>query len=368
MDSRSSVPSSLSHQFITIDRGDPKFESYVSGKFSKRQRALPVRSLNPGREKQLLTFQISSFEQITRPHFGIVLLYLFRWSWVSLVLAPVMVLALYLESQSISFGLRDLLSVVTSLLFAFGGAFMMDDYYDHMSGMDISSRHRGSQVIQNGWMTARQVQLFSYGSLFLALILGTPLLLEKGELLWLPVALAAAAILGYSYKGRGFKYQGWGDFWLFLCFGPILMLALQKLFINAYHLELLAMSVPLGWATVLVLQSRQFSNIMYDESVGKKTFVARLGFDRAHRFIKTSLSVCLLIFLGLYMFFHPFYHWGWAAGVICVVVVAMRRLHRIHSPLSSSMANLYRLFLFVQISMMVAMCLPYLISILGRWL
>lgn len=184
------------------------------------------------------------------------------------------------------------------------GTNVMNDYFDHRSGNDEANQEfvrpfsGGSRLIQLGLLSPVEVLteglfLFAAGTL-----LGIYLALTRGPFIF---ALGAIAILsGFFYTGRPFNWasRGLGEIMVGLNFGPLMVL-------GAYYVQTQQLSwlpvlagLPLGFLIAAVLYINEFPDYNADKKVGKKTWVVRLGKERAvwgYGVIMAAVYISLLI-------------------------------------------------------------------------
>jgi 1,4-dihydroxy-2-naphthoate octaprenyltransferase len=167
------------------------------------------------------------------------------------------------------------------VIFLHCSANVANDYYDYLSGADPSHPpypfHGGSQVIQEGLLTAGQVRRLFQFFFLLATACGFWLALLRGPLLLLPGL--AGAFFGYFYTAPPlqFAYRGLGEITTGITFGPLAVLGTYYVQAGTFALTPLVASLPLGFLIAAVLFVNQFPDAGEDEAAGKRNLVVRRG-------------------------------------------------------------------------------------------
>ncbi|MCB0356067.1 MAG: prenyltransferase [Bdellovibrionales bacterium] len=286
----------MSLQFVTIKKTDSQFKSYLEGSFSHDWRALPEQSLNVNTLREQVTFRLCKTTDIQRPHLLLLLFKLFRLEWLSLTLGPILATYSYLYNQNIVIQHFQAAVAILAVILFHSAVFAINDYKDHIRGVDRVQINGGSQVIQKGWMPAFRVRkigliLFAVGSL-----LGSYLIWQQPFFLIAVGALTAISVLGYSFYGQGLKYLGFGEIIAFFCFGPLLTYGFSRAASQFHNLKIIALGFGFGYLAALVLLAKQMENIASDSQLGIKSLAVRLGFDRTKKLI---LSLLFFSPLGL---------------------------------------------------------------------
>lgn len=339
-------------RYVTLTRSDEDFHDYLMGLGPDGLRALPVESFGINSARERVTFALVPPSEIRRPSWFLRYVLALRLELLPLTLSPLLVAfaAIWVSGEELT--LFKSIFMILALVALHGAAFARNDYEDHLQGIDRIQHRRGSQVIQRGWLTAKEVKLLSEGALILSILAGLPLLWPFSVDVFLLVGVGLACVLGFSFAGRGFKNQGVGDLVVGLCMGPFLTLGVGQIFAAADALWLACVGLPLGLGAVIIFQLRQLETILSERQSGAGTLVARLGFDRAKFWLRVELwllpiltSVALAPWVPLWV----------AGGVMLAVALGQyplqRRLAGVASPLSSSLLGLARLALWFYIAL-----------------
>ena len=156
-------------------------------------------------------------------------------------------------------------------LFIHIGTNLVNDYYDHKSGVDTIESKSGSQVIQRGLLTADEVYwggivTFGIGSVFGLVLVGL-----CG---WPILALGIASVLaGYFYTANplSLAYIALGEATVFVFMGPVIIIGAYYVQREVFSLAPLLISLPVGCMVAAILQANNIRDIEADKAHGKNT-------------------------------------------------------------------------------------------------
>lgn len=339
--------------YRTLSRQDQDFSAYILGTFSEVERALPVPSLGQIESSQQMTFCVLPTSELRSPSALIVLSKAWRPQLLSLTLGPMIVTAAYLWSQGFSMTWGALGLALLSVWFLHGAVFMFNDFSDHVRGVDRRGKNSGSQVIQRGWVPAYQLRRWAMVSAAVGALIGVPLIISQPRFLLLAGLGAAVGVLGYSFKGRGLKYVGLGEITVFFCLGPLLTYGVARVAGEVQAFEVLYLGTLFGFMAAWVLLTRQFVHLMNDGQLNVKTFLVRLGFDRARGVLIAILALVTLLYAGGFWLSPIDYkHFILTLPVWWLVILTTQALAASRSPVSSSIRQLkiYGLALHIAVS------------------
>jgi 1,4-dihydroxy-2-naphthoate octaprenyltransferase len=203
--------------------------------------------------------------------------------------------AAYYETGCFSF-LLFLLTLV-GVVSLHCGANVVNDYYDYLSGADPSHHpypfHGGSQLLQAGLVTNKQVQYLYCFFFLLATACGLYLLLTRGAIILF--FGGTGFFFGYYYTAPPLKfaYRGLGELVTGITFGPLSVLGTYYVQTQTSSYSAFLASLPLGFLITAVLYVNQFSDSPEDRAAGKNNLVVQLG-NRAAR------PGLILLFTGAY--------------------------------------------------------------------
>lgn len=188
-------------------------------------------------------------------------------------------------------------------IFIQAGLNLVNDYYDHTSGVDGMNPHHnpfsgGSRVIQDGLLSPAQVLwvsriCFSIGAaigLFLDFVLPGHILLIIGLI---------GVFLAYFYSAAPVRigYTGLGELACGLGFGPVMVMGSYYVQAGKLAWQPLWASLPVGILIALVLYINEFPDYEADKKGNKRTLVVIMGKKKAIWFypILLLLSYALII-------------------------------------------------------------------------
>lgn len=164
---------------------------------------------------------------------------------------------------------------------------LSNDYFDYKSGADDLNKSGsefsgGSQVIQEGLISAKQILHASYTFFGIGLILGIFLALKIGSIRVLFLGLIGAFI-GYFYTSDPLKlsYNGFAEVSNVIIFGPMIGLGTYYVQTKTISYEIIIASLILGILLGLVLLINEFPDFKSDRDIGKNTLVVRIGRKKA---------------------------------------------------------------------------------------
>jgi 1,4-dihydroxy-2-naphthoate octaprenyltransferase len=327
-------------EFITLEKKDARFASYLLGSFSRDYRAIPVRSLHINSSAEQVTFQVVPNSELQRPNLLKILVQVGRLDLLSLTLMPPLVVwALF------GFTSEAILALV-SLFFLHAAFFARNDYVDHVRGVDRLNEKGGSRVIQRGWLRAMTVRRCFYGFAVSSILSALPILNNHPALA--ATSLFAGLFGAYGYSHLRWSRSGWllGGLSLFMCLGPLLALggfelSLRVLAVNSHLIGMeflpILIGVVFGLLAVIYVETRHLISLVVDDEADLQTLPVRFGFDRAKvilAFLAVAtaglfflLGFCLFHFLGLAM----------ALPMSLLILQLGHGIYKVNSPLSSAL-------------------------------
>lgn len=175
-------------------------------------------------------------------------------------------------------------------IFINAGLNLVNDYYDHTSGLDKLNQHHnsfsgGSRVIQDGLISPARIlwvgiTCFSIGAgigLYLDYLLPGHILLVIG---------LAGIILAFFYSADPIRigYTGLGEIACGLGLGPVMVLGSYYVQTGKLAWQPLWASIPVGVLVALILYINEFPDCEADRQANKRTLVVILGKRKAVRF------------------------------------------------------------------------------------
>jgi 1,4-dihydroxy-2-naphthoate octaprenyltransferase len=169
-----------------------------------------------------------------------------------------------------------LLALLGSVLIH-AGTNLVNDYYDHVKGVDGPTSQGPSKVIQRGLMRPGEVLrlgilCFVVGAgagLVLVALVGLPLL-------WLGIASVAA---GFFYTGApiSLAYIGMGELTVFAFMGPVMVMGAYYVQLARWSWDPFIVSLPIAFLVTAILHANNLRDIDDDRAHGKRTIATVIG-------------------------------------------------------------------------------------------
>jgi 1,4-dihydroxy-2-naphthoate octaprenyltransferase len=186
--------------------------------------------------------------------------------------------------------------LVAGVLAIHAGANVANDYFDHRSGADALNRDfirpftGGSRLIQNGWLTPREVLGLAWVCLTAGIAVGLFLTWRVGlPVLWIGLIGVAG---GYFYSAPPLKLvaRGLGEPTIGICFGVLPVLGTVYVLTGRFSGASVVLALPLAILVTAILFINEFPDCDADAAAGKRHWVVRLGRERA-----TGVYVTLML-------------------------------------------------------------------------
>lgn len=169
------------------------------------------------------------------------------------------------------------LATLAAAVVIHAGTNLINDYYDHVRGVDTPASIGPSGVIQRGELSPRAVlagglTLFAAGGL-----LGLWLVTVAG---WPVLAVGVASVAaGYAYTGGPLPlgYIGLGDLIVFLFMGPVIVLGAYYVQTGGLSASAAWVSLPVAALVTAILVVNNLRDLRSDRERGKRTLATLLG-------------------------------------------------------------------------------------------
>lgn len=168
------------------------------------------------------------------------------------------------------------LALVGSILIH-AGTNLINDYYDHIKGIDGPDALGPSHAIQQGKLTPRQVLRFGIACFAGGAAIGLVLVGLRGlPLLWLGLA---SVIAGFFYTAApvSLAYIGLGELTVFFFMGPVMVLGAYFVQIGHYAWQPVIVSLPIAFLVTAILHANNLRDLDSDRAKGKRTLATFIG-------------------------------------------------------------------------------------------
>ncbi len=223
-----------------------------------------------------------------------------RPGYLPLSLLPVILASALAWTQSVStrtprgtfHPLRFVVLLIAVLLLQ-AGAHLVNDYYDHIRGIDRSNSLGPGGLIQQALITPRRVLSLGLAALVLGTALGIVVATAAGPLFLVFLLVGVLCAYFYSATARALSSLALGELVSFCIFGPLLVLASYVVQTGQVNRTALLYSLPLGLLAAAAILSNDMRDIESDSQAGKHTLAYILG-------LKWSRALYVLLLFGAY--------------------------------------------------------------------
>lgn len=186
------------------------------------------------------------------------------------------------------------------------GANLVNDYFDHVRGVDTAESMGPSGVIQQGLLAPQAVRRGALALFTLGALLGMVLIAARGWPLLLIGVLSVAA--GYTYTGGPLPlgYVGLGDLVVFIFMGLVTTAGAYYVQTAQVSASVLLAALPLAALVDAILVVNNLRDLDEDRARGKGTLATFIGpsLTRAH-FLVLVVGAYLAIAWGIWARFLP---------------------------------------------------------------
>ena len=230
-----------------------------------------------------------------------------RAPFLTVSVMPVLIgatLPFWLRPDGWTFSVARLIEVIVAVVLLHMGANLGNGYYDHVSGADPANPNPGvlsggSGLITSGALPAGFFLKSSIVCLGLGAALGLHLNFTVPGNLVLVVGLVGVA-LAHFYTAPPVKlaYRGLGEIAVGLAFGVLPVVGAYYVQAGTFSWRVVMASLPIAFATILILWVNQMVDFKPDRDTGKRNLVVVMGPRAAGRGM--VLALALLMFGSLF--------------------------------------------------------------------
>ena len=175
------------------------------------------------------------------------------------------------------FDINILLLTLLAAIFIQIGTNFANDVYDFINGADNDDRLGPLRVVQANLISIRSMKILTVVAFLLSIICGLPLVAAGG----FPILIIGllSIICGYAYTAGPYPlgYNGWGDIFVFIFFGPIAVCGTFYLQLGYISIESIISGTILGCLSVTLLCVNNIRDVETDKKAGKRTIAVRFG-------------------------------------------------------------------------------------------
>lgn len=217
-----------------------------------------------------------------------------------------------LAARDGQFHMLPWLLVTVGLLFAHATNNLLNDFTDHIKGVDKDNYFRaqyGPQPLEHGLMSKGEALAYAAVTGLIALGAGAALVALRGEATLALLAIGAFFVLFYTWP---LKYIGLGEVAVIVVWGPLMVAGGYYVITGLMSWSVVLASLPVALAATTVLFGKHIDKLDADADKGIRTMPVLLGDARARR-------VTMLMFTLEYVLTFALV----AAGVLSVALLAV---------------------------------------------
>ena len=204
-----------------------------------------------------------------------------------------------LAARAGHFNLLLWLMVTVGLLFAHATNNLVNDFTDHLKGVDKDNYFRaqyGPQPLEHGLMTRGQVFLYIAVTGLIALGAGAILVAVRGEATLALLGIGAFFVLFYTWP---LKYIGMGEVAVILVWGPLMVGGGYYVITGEVSWPVILASMPVALAATTVLFGKHIDKLGADAAKGIRTMPVLLGEAYARRVTIVMFTLEYVLVAGL---------------------------------------------------------------------
>lgn len=230
-----------------------------------------------------------------------------RAPFLTVSVMPVLIgatLPFWLRPDGWSFSVARLIEMIVAVVLLHMGANLGNGYYDHVSGADPANPNPGvlsggSGLITSGALTAGFFLKSSIVCLGLGAALGLHLnFIVPGNLVLVVGLIGVALAHFYTAPPVKLAYRGLGEIAVGLAFGVLPVVGAYYVQAGTFSWLVVRASLPIAFATILILWVNQMVDFKPDRDTGKRNLVVVMGPRAAGRGM--VLALALLMFGSLF--------------------------------------------------------------------
>jgi 1,4-dihydroxy-2-naphthoate octaprenyltransferase len=166
--------------------------------------------------------------------------------------------------------------IIAGILFH-TGTNLIGEYFDYKKGVDRPETFGSSRILVEGLMKPKTVLMGGYLCFALGFALGLILVAYHGVPM---LVLGIIGLLGgmfYTGIPFGYKYIALGDLFVYLMFGPLMVIGANFALTGVIDYNLFLISIPVGCLVASILIANNLRDIKHDKEAGITTTAVLLG-------------------------------------------------------------------------------------------
>lgn len=196
-------------------------------------------------------------------------------------LIPVLAVGVYVFAKSrqldIGFNWLNFLLAIPMMIFFQASGNLISDYFDYKSQVDLNNSLNGVRHIQSGKFTPKEILMFGYSLLVVALMIGIIILNNSSWSYFYLGVVALALVVLYPVL----KYRALGEVNIFLGYALLPSIGMSLVCTSYLFKEVCLICIPFGLLTVAILHANNTRDIQNDTRARIKTFAILIGFKNS---------------------------------------------------------------------------------------
>jgi len=173
------------------------------------------------------------------------------------------------------------------------GTNFINDYFDFLKGSDTKQRKGPIRVTQMGLVSKKTMKTAIFFVFLVCLILGALMTIVGGYLFSILAFFAVLFGIGYTAGPFPLAYNGLGDIFVLIFFGPVAVLGCNFLFTHELSFVSLLAGIGPGLFSCAILSANNIRDIEEDRKTKKNTLAVRFG----KKFAITEYIFCVVLAL-----------------------------------------------------------------------
>lgn len=178
-----------------------------------------------------------------------------------------------------------------------------NDLFDFLKGADNQDRKGPSRVVQAGLLSVKKAKKLLIVLTILTIFSGIPLFFFGGTPILIIGLTAILFAILYTATPFALAYNGLGELFVFIYFGPIATYGTYYLLSGYFNLVATLAGIAPGLLATSLLLANNIRDYKEDKKNNKNTLVVKLGEKISKNIYTTTifLPIVIHIFLGLYL-------------------------------------------------------------------
>lgn len=176
---------------------------------------------------------------------------------------------------------------------------LFNDYFDtryHVDQPDSPTARYRPQPLLTGMFTPRQLLTEAVVLNVITICIGLILTFQRSRIVLGIGFIGFLASIFYTAGPIKYKYRAWGEFFVFLMWGPLMFEGAYAVQRQVLSLKAFYLSIPFGVLVALVLLANNIRDIAYDSRQGIKTIGILLG-SRKSFLVYTGLIIAAYLYI-----------------------------------------------------------------------